>query len=763
MYIEDITEQLKITSENGIAYFCFNHSLINIKDNIFMVTYRVIRYNAHNKDLVITPWKIWWDGYKLISDHNPIVLSKDFNLKLNNKLFLFDRNESVLAIDMFLDLSKTEIINNIDNNLLDYDSTGIAIIRYNLDTYKWEVLYNNNNVFDYQLVQDTRISKANDKLYITYNVFEQVNNKTYVKMKYREILYDNIINDKNQNSFIYLTLEHELLDSIDYKHIEKNCVFDESKNTLYSIGREFKSIVHGSLVVTPMPLYDKLIDLYGGENIHISLGTPGLKYGPNNLAFGHIKFEYKKDYGDTPLGRFLKNLSYENINCHGAYIYMMFAFEYSDKMKVLRVTDFFIPYNPNDPLNFHLVFPSGLTKFKDKYLLSYGEGDCKCKIFGFYGEELEPLLKEVDLIEPEDINFRFLDPKENETKKKILHIGYFNEYNCGDDAFVKAFKYLHYKYYPNYRLSFRTWLNENEKYDMITLGGGDVLNEYFIKTLEKNKTLEVNAVSVGVPYQSYFDKLDRFKSLCIRNSRDLEILQKYYPEKQIVYFPDLAFLLKRFIKLQDYNFDKTRFKIGLCLTRTFFHPKYVSEYISFVKTIVKLINNLLEKGYQIYLIPFGINKTKFKENDIILIKHLKSFFVNDNDVINVTTLDFYDRENYVTITYNLLNNVDFCICSRFHAHIFNTSLGKPFVSYTSSRKCKEYMKEMGLSDLLIEIRTNEIDLPCEYDYNKLITFANEKIDKKEDIEKRIKKLSDEINNKMDNFIDYWQTLIKNNT
>lgn len=418
MYIEDITEQLKIPTENGISYFCFNHSILNIKDNIFMVTYRVIRYNAHNKDLVITPWKVWWDGYKLISDHNPIVLSKDSNLKINNKLFLFDKTESVLAIDMFLDLSKTEIVNKVDNNLLDYDSTGIAIIQYNLTSYRWEVLYNNNNVFDYEMIQDTRISKVSDKIFITYNIFEQINNKTYVKMKYREIVYNDIITQKNPDSYIYLTLEHDLLDSIDYKHIEKNCVFDESKNTLYNIGREFKTIVNDSLVVTPVPLYDKLIDLYGGENIHISLGTPGIKYGNNYLAFGHIKFEYKKDYGSTPLGKFLKDLSYENINCHGAYIYMMFAFEYSEKMKILRVSDFFIPHNPKDELNYHLVFPSGLTRFKDKYLLSYGEGDCKCKILGFYGYEIEVLLKEVSLIEPEDINFRFLDPKEIETKKR---------------------------------------------------------------------------------------------------------------------------------------------------------------------------------------------------------------------------------------------------------------------------------------------------------------------------------------------------------
>lgn len=343
----------------------------------------------------------------------------------------------------------------------------------------------------------------------------------------------------------------------------------------------------------------------------------------------------------------------------------------------------------------------------------------------------------------------------------MLHIGYFFEYNCGDDAFMKVFKYLHYKYYPDYMLTFKTGLDPTHKYDMITLGGGDVLNGYFIQELEKDNNSQVNAISVGVPYEAYFDKLDRFKSIYIRNSRDLEILQKNYPEKPIVYFPDLAFLLKRCVKLEDYNFDKTRFKVGLCMTRTFYHPKYNTEYISFVQTMVKLIHNLLDKGLQVYLVPFGINKTKRKENDIILIKHLKSFFSDNDDVINTATLDFYDREDYVMITYNILNNLDFCVCSRYHAHIFNTSLGKPFVSYTSSRKCKEYMKEMGLSDLLIEIRTNEIDLPCEYDANRLIKFVNEKLEKKEEIQKRIQTVSTNISSKMDKFIDYWLEMIKN--
>lgn len=759
MITDDVTNLLINNTDLNSSYFCFNHSLINVKDNIFIVTYRCIKYNAHDKKLNITPWKIWWDGYKLIKDHKPIILSKTDNLKINNRLFQYNKTRDCLSVDIFLDISKSVNLDNIDKNLIDYDSTGMAVLKLENDR-DWSLIYNNNNIFDYEVNQDTRVSVVNNQIFLSYNMFEIINDRLYVKMKYRELKYNPVVKS------MYLSLEKNMLDAIEYKIVEKNCVFDNAGKVLYMIGPEFMVIDNDVLVKTEVEVLKNLIDIYGSDNMYISLGTPGIKYNNNYLAVGHIKFDHRIDYGNTLLSKFISQFDFSKIIMHGRFIYMMFFFEYSDNNKILRLSNFFIPTNDINTLDYLLVFPSGLTKYNDNYIISYGEGDIRCKMLYLTGSQIDNLLKDVYLLEAENMSFFILTPEYLKNKKKLLHIGYFNEYNCGDDAFAFIFKYLNYKYYPDVDIVLKTGYDGNytkTKYDMITIGGGDIINNYFLDKIQDIPSdITINALSVGIPYTSCFNKLDKIDTLYIRNSLDLGELKKLYPNKQIVYFPDLAFLLKSIITPIDYGFDKSKFKIGICLTRTFFNDKYRDEYISFVHCMKDCIFKLLELGYIVYLIPFGTHIRKVSENDMILMKHIKHFFLDNDNLVNTADLDFFDRNDNVRVTYSLINNMDFCICSRFHAHIFCTALTVPFISYSSSRKCGEYMKEMKLDDLLMKIQTNSIDLPCNFDSTKLLEFALSKIRIQDEIKNRLTILSKDITDKMDGFINYWLNLVNNN-
>ncbi len=124
-------------------------------------------------------------------------------------------------------------------------------------------------------------------------------------------------------------------------------------------------------------------------------------------------------------------------------------------------------------LPYLLSFPVSITKIGCDYVVSYGEGDCRCKFLFLSGEELCKIL-----VTKLDLGFYFLT-----NKPKIFHYGYFNKFNCGDDAFVDVFKYLHRRYYPYCKMSYSLDLFENS--DLVVLGGGDVINPFFLNTIKK--------------------------------------------------------------------------------------------------------------------------------------------------------------------------------------------------------------------------------------------------------------------------------------
>ena len=95
----------------------------------------------------------------------------------------------------------------------------------------------------------------------------------------------------------------------------------------------------------------------------------------------------------------------------------------------------------------------------------------------------------------------------------IFIIGYYNHHNIGDEQYKLTFNYTfellgltNYttNYYDCDKLNELT-VNNN---DIIVLGGGDVLNDYFVdKLIEKfyGKSNKIFAISVGIPYKSIIE------------------------------------------------------------------------------------------------------------------------------------------------------------------------------------------------------------------------------------------------------------------
>ena len=690
MKIFDLTKLIAYNHEN---YFTFNNSIIHYENtinvptgsnnNIFLMVYRVIKYNISHENL--HPWKIWNNGYNFFLKNKPELFNKNKHLLVNTKLFSLAKYRLKFDNDSFVlfDMGDT-----IHEDLFDFDGTGLAIIEYKNN--EWIVKYNINDIFNGCQNQDTRIININGEYFLTYNMFLSSDNIYYVKMMSRQIHID------FNNNYLYLYPEKELLNNIKQKNVEKNCVLDCDSNILYHINGNF--IVNNNkndIITTHIPLIDDIINFYGKNNIFFSLGSPSIKYKNNYISVGHVKIVYNNLYPNTPFNTFFKKLHFNNIHKHGKFIYFMFLFEYDNNFNIIKISHSFIPteklsttyhnkYNNKYYCHFpyFLVFPCGITFYKKTYIISYGEGDCKTKLLLFNESEIDFLLHDITTLSHSTYLFKLITP--NYFKPKILHIGYFNEYNCGDSSFELVFKWFDETFFPQYKCTIKKNLECSDiyKYKLITLGGGDVVNDYFLSNLSiKNN---IHAIGIGIPYEHLINKLNIFKTIILRNSLDFLKVKNVFPEKHILTYPDLVFLFKNIffckhnLDIDNYFKSNHNFKIGLCLTRTYFKTNYEKEYISFVFEIVQVIKYLISINYEVYLISFGINQSKLYENDTLLNTHIKTFFHNDDRVINTYTLPFYSIDNYVETTYFIVKHMDFMINSRFHAHIYSTLLFNSF-------------------------------------------------------------------------------------
>ena len=135
--------------------------------------------------------------------------------------------------------------------------------------------------------------------------------------------------------------------------------------------------------------------------------------------------------------------------------------------------------------------------------------------------------------------------------KKIIIVGYYDHANAGDEQYKNTFSYLINTVLNtgntgntgncNYEMVFidcdkiyqynaNGGINTN---DIIIVGGGDVLNNYFLdKVIDvfNGKSNNIYAISVGVPYTSVIrsGKLKVFNSIYVRSYQDLNTLKEYH-------------------------------------------------------------------------------------------------------------------------------------------------------------------------------------------------------------------------------------------
>jgi len=713
MDIIDITDIIlsKIKKETNL--YCFNPSITHYKNDIYLIVYRITKYDVQ---MELHPWKIWDNGYKYFIDPRKVIDNK-YRSQYGNSI-LVDLNDNDLCLSI--------------PDISEYDSTGLSIVSFN--GIEVNMIKNYYCIFGNEMNQDSRIAKYDNQFVITYNVFESEPKRISLRYRLLDISPDLCTLNMSEEKYMFDHL---------YRNVEKNCTFMNKNDILYGIESDFKvvRIINNEQIIiskTVQP-FANLINHYGKDNICISLGTPSIPYKGLFLSVGHIKIQYKKLFDIEPANIFLSKINFDSIHKHGRYIYFMFLFTFDADYNVINISRPFIPSIKMNHMPYLLVYPAGLTFVNDKIAISYGEGDCRCKIL-----LLEQKLVNKLLSDKFDYGFYFLS-----NMVSIQHFGYFGNGNTGDDAFIKVFEYLRKKYYPYAECKYSGKFEES--HDLNIIGGGDIINEYFMGQI---KNASVIAVGVGIPYPSNIHYLQKCDSVILRNINDAKKLG-------YTYYPDLTFLLpKIFQKFVFRQPTKIINNIGFCLTRTYYHSSYPELYDNYVNEIVKLIDKLINGGYNIHLIPFCFNQNNRNECDLILMNDIKKYFPENKHVVvcfENRTIDNFPN-NVEEILYKI-SEMDFVVCTRFHSHIFCTIARVPFVSLTCGRKCIEYMRDAGLSEHVYKLKTNHMDIPIKFSSAMFHIFLMENMYYASLIRSKINSIMQTHEVRMNDFENYWVQLI----
>jgi polysaccharide pyruvyl transferase WcaK-like protein len=320
----------------------------------------------------------------------------------------------------------------------------------------------------------------------------------------------------------------------------------------------------------------------------------------------------------------------------------------------------------------------------------------------------------------------------------IIIIGYYNHYNLGDDqymlSFINLFKFIKYNSikFVDCDKIFNTEIKDT---DIIILGGGDVLNNYFINNINikfENKPNKLFAVSVGLPYTYILTdtgKLNIFDHIFIRSKQDISLFSKYY--KNISYIPDISYNLS----CDKYNVNNTFCElraikatkkiIGFALSRHIYHNQYIQEYNNCILNLYHFIKNLIILDYHIIFIPFNTNSISTIENDILIYNDIITLFsMNDTEKFINNNITFIKNKIEINQLFELYDIIDYCIPMRYHACLFSIYTNTPFLPMYTTRKISNLLLDINWQHSY-KLECNTIDIPITINYNELlITFDN---------------------------------------
>jgi polysaccharide pyruvyl transferase WcaK-like protein len=302
-------------------------------------------------------------------------------------------------------------------------------------------------------------------------------------------------------------------------------------------------------------------------------------------------------------------------------------------------------------------------------------------------------------------------------------LGYYNHGNFGDEQYKESLcKLLSLEECSFFDID--TVTKEKLSGYKIIVGGGDILNPYFLDKLEGILDKRVVGISVGCPYPNKitYKQIDKlFSTLFIRSKENYKLLHQNLISTVCHYLPDSSILTYN-SKLKI-TISQIPRKIGVCLSRTIYHPLYYKEYTCIIQSFVQFFNKLLsERPTILYFIPFNTGKNS-NENDTIIaddiIKLLDDCTGSDSKFVSLNKTDI-----------NLFNHLDYTICMRYHSVLYSIYYKIPFFPIFTTRKIKNLLGDINWNTGY-QFSTNYLDIPTCLDnsilYNRFSVLSSPKL------------------------------------
>ncbi len=277
--------------------------------------------------------------------------------------------------------------------------------------------------------------------------------------------------------------------------------------------------------------------------------------------------------------------------------------------------------------------------------------------------------------------------------KKNIFFGYYDQDNFGDEQYKTTFKKLvsgSIEYISIDKVNYLE-LDSNCNY---YLGGGDVLNEYFLKPIYnkfKKTTFQIIAISVGIPFPSILSNhpeyFSIFSKIYLRTKQDIQLLGHYYPPSRIDYLPDVSILCSPIATMTPITKRK---HLIISLAQPVSSETSGIDCHSFITGLSLFISRMVsKKKYTVSLVPFNTSDNE-RESDYIINKR----------VMELLPAYVKKRVNCITEKYSieqmntLFGSATLVIPMRFHATLFAMNNCVPMIPIFTTRKITNFLKDI---------------------------------------------------------------------
>jgi hypothetical protein len=299
----------------------------------------------------------------------------------------------------------------------------------------------------------------------------------------------------------------------------------------------------------------------------------------------------------------------------------------------------------------------------------------------------------------------------------ILLYGYYKYNNFGDELF----KYIFETYFKSKNIKYITKNPDDlelnyktiEIVDCILLGGGEIINDYFMIPLftyinyNKLSYIPIYGVSIGYNINDHIHYLDFFDKCIFRNTINMIDNKDYY------YSCDIVFSLPNIINnIELNNITIVPYTIGYYLINNIDENKY--------KIIIEFTNKIKYK-YKIRFILFHI------DHDIIIVNKI----IKDCKLYNYEIISTTDKIKII----QEINKNKKHLCLRYHSHILCYSYKLPFISFPLTSKTEEFDKyynikySFDVNDMILALDNSSIvfqNINFSYDILDSLIIKNNK-------------------------------------